>query len=259
MSHFERRRRTFDGIAEAYDAARPGYPPAVVDAVMAYGRLRSGDRVLELGSGTGIATRLFAARGLAIHCVELAAPMAAVARRRMAELENVTIEVRDFNTAHWPGAAYRGVLAAQSFHWMDQNTCFGRIRRVLRPDGVLALVWNWPAGPSPVVGPAYRAHAPALEVDSALGGVEGRVEAWRARIAASGSFDDIQVRRFPWTLRRSADEYVALIDTYSDHQALPDRDRRALVGAVRRRIQDAGGVIERPAEAVLYLARPRRG
>lgn len=70
--------RSFDAVAVQYAAARPGYPPALFDAVEELaGQPLAGARVLDVGAGTGIATRLLAERGAWVTAVEPGAAMAA--------------------------------------------------------------------------------------------------------------------------------------------------------------------------------------
>jgi trans-aconitate methyltransferase len=66
-------------VAELYDRARPSYPAGAIDALLAHGALAPGDRVIEVGAGTGKATELLAARGLRVLALEPSAEMAAVA------------------------------------------------------------------------------------------------------------------------------------------------------------------------------------
>ena len=74
-------RQTFDTAAERYDRARPAYPDALFDELVAVTHLRPGARLLEIGSATGKATLPLARRGFDITCVELGADLAAVAEQ----------------------------------------------------------------------------------------------------------------------------------------------------------------------------------
>ena len=74
-------RHTFDGVADLYERARPGYPEAVFDDLATLARLPAPARILEIGCGTGQATLPLARRGHAITCVELGASLAARAAR----------------------------------------------------------------------------------------------------------------------------------------------------------------------------------
>lgn len=73
-------RETFDEVAECYDRARPRYPDRLIDEVVALTGVHAGDRVLEVGCGTGLATRQLSERGLRVTCVELGASLADAAR-----------------------------------------------------------------------------------------------------------------------------------------------------------------------------------
>src|SRR6187549_3838365 len=85
-----RLRVTFDEDAERYDRARPGYPTAVFDDLLALAGLGPGARVLEIGCGTGQATVPLAERGCEVVAVELGAQMAAVARSNLARFPAAT-------------------------------------------------------------------------------------------------------------------------------------------------------------------------
>jgi ubiquinone/menaquinone biosynthesis C-methylase UbiE len=73
MSSAGSRRRwgeVFDDVADAYDEVRPGYPTKLVDAAIERGGLKRGDRVLEVGCGTGKLTEILVARGLRVDGVD---------------------------------------------------------------------------------------------------------------------------------------------------------------------------------------------
>src|ERR671938_966571 len=95
-----RLRATFDEVALLYDRARPGYPEALFDDVVALSGIPPGGRILEIGCGTGQATVPLARRGYRILCVELGENLAAAARRKLATFPQV--EVRTAAFEDWP-------------------------------------------------------------------------------------------------------------------------------------------------------------
>src|SRR5690348_8212499 len=107
-------RQNFDAGALFYDAARPGYPPALFDDLVALAGLPPGGRILEIGCGTGQATVPLARRGYRILAVELGAQLAAVARRNLAAYPRAEVVVGDFET--WPieAEAFDLAIAATS-------------------------------------------------------------------------------------------------------------------------------------------------
>ena len=234
---------TFDRDPELYERARPGYPAALFDEL---DDLLPGSQLLEIGCGTGQATRVLAERGYAVTCVELGAAMAAAARGRLAAFPAVEVVVADFDS--WTGepGAYDGVLAFTSFHWLDRATRFPRIARLLRQRGVLAVVGTHHVLPED--GDDFFVHvqqdyAAVVPEDAASHGsgpprpatVEGLVFDERL-------FEPVARRRYLWDVEYSADEYIAVLSTYSGHIALPDEQRKRLFERIRRRIEPRGTV-----------------
>lgn len=89
MTHTDHAQRglSFDAAAAQYDAARPGYPPALFDAVEDLtGRPLRGSRVIDVGAGTGIATRLLRERGARVTAVEPGPGMAAQLRSALPDI-----------------------------------------------------------------------------------------------------------------------------------------------------------------------------
>ncbi len=80
----EQRRLAFGRVAELYDEERPSYPAAAIDDVLDFARIEPPATVLEVGAGTGKATRLLAERGFAVIALEPSAAMAQLARRNCA-------------------------------------------------------------------------------------------------------------------------------------------------------------------------------
>jgi SAM-dependent methyltransferase len=133
----------FDGVAETYDAIRPGYPVAVFDAIADYRRTSSTPRVLEIGVGTGQATAQMAARGWHVVGLEPGEKLAAVARGRLTRFRHdVSVITTTFEAADVESRSFDLVASATAWHWVDPAVGYEKAARCLQPDGVIALWWN---------------------------------------------------------------------------------------------------------------------
>ncbi len=133
--------RFSDRVAD-YERARPGYPDEVVLALEQSGALAPGARVADLGSGTGISTRLCLDRGYAVDAVEPNAEMRAAAERSLGSRPGFRSIAGSAEATGLDDASVDLVLAAQAFHWFDAPAARAEIARILRPDGEVALLWN---------------------------------------------------------------------------------------------------------------------
>lgn len=139
------RARSFDRAAEEYERARAEYPPEVLDGLP----LGEDAEVLDLGAGTGKLTRLLTQRYRRVIAVEPLDGMRAILERVVPEAESHAGTAEAIPLAD---ASVDAVFAAQAFHWFANDEAVAEIARVLRPGGVLALVWNEPdeERPSPL-------------------------------------------------------------------------------------------------------------
>ena len=134
--------RLFDEVPELYDRVRPAYPGELFADLAAITALHRGSPVLEVGCGTGQATRPLAALGYAVTAVEPGAGMAALARERLADFPGVAIENSRFEDWDDAGRRFDVVVAASSWHWVDPSVGWRRAHDVLRPGGWMALPGN---------------------------------------------------------------------------------------------------------------------
>jgi SAM-dependent methyltransferase len=134
--------RVFNEVPELYDRVRPGYPDALFADLAAVTGLNEGSTVLEVGCGTGQATRSLAALGCSVTAVEQGEQMAALARRRLAGFRNVHVESSAFERWDERGARFDLLLAAASWHWVDPSVGWRKAHALLRPGGWMALIGN---------------------------------------------------------------------------------------------------------------------
>jgi SAM-dependent methyltransferase len=247
------RRTTFDGIAEQYEAARPTYPAALLDDLVALAGIPDGGRIVEIGPGPGKATVALAERGFELTGVELGAELAAIARRRLAAFPNAEIVVADFEEWEPDRANFDAVVAFTSFHWIVPELRYSKSKRLLRLGGALAVVH-----PQHVVLPGDDAALweTMFSEDGYVPPAPDEVDDLREEIEATGLFGEVTVHTHLWDVEYTADEYVALLDTYSPMLAMPQEERREIYTRVHRLVTEHGGITETYA-GVLNVARRR--
>jgi SAM-dependent methyltransferase len=255
-------RQMFETAADLYDAARPEYPPELFDDLISLAGLQRGAQLLEIGCATGKATLPLLERGFRVVCVELGEQLAARARRNLAGFP-ITIDVAPFERWNGDAGSFDLVFAATAWHWVDPAIRYEKAHRLLRPGGSLAFwsaVHAFPEDADPFfteiqqvydeIGEAHPGGWPPPPPD--------RVEDDAAEIEASGLFDDVRVRRHVWARHYTADEYIALLDTFSGHIAMPPERREHLYAEIRRRIAlRADPRVLRHWFAILHVARRR--
>jgi SAM-dependent methyltransferase len=240
----QERSRLFDQQAEAYDRFRPTYPDAVIDELL--GPVPSGLEVLDVGCGTGIASRQIAQRGAKVLGVELAPRMAEIARGH-----GIDVEIAAFEGWDAAGRTFDRVTSAQAWHWLDLPIATAKAASVLRLGGRLGLIWN--AGCQPddladaleevyasVVPPGghrlFRGYAANRSSDVKTG-LGSEIDA----VSAVPDFGAPTERWFPWTRVYQRAEWLDQLVSRSDHAALEPTVRDRLFEAIGAAIDDQGG------------------
>lgn len=252
-------RLRFNEDALAYDRARPRYTNELFDAIDAYARL-NGARALEIGPGTGQATRAMLERGAHVTAIELGESLAQVLSARLGDNPALNVITGDFMEYDAPDGAFDIIYSATAFHWLPQDAALKKVKRLLRPGGTLALFWNHPMAGAPGdaayegVRAAYARNLGSSERTGAFGADK---LALRQMQLCEAGFTDVRARLFYGKRRLCADEYLLLMDTYSDHRALPDGVRTRLRRDIAQAINDAGGILIMHDTMDLYLGRTR--
>lgn len=247
----------FDGVAELYETYRPGYPAELIADIVNLSGIQPGGEILEVGSGTGKATRLFAHRGFSILCLEPGQNLIDVAKGQLSDYPQVRFERSRFEEWEANQREFDLLISAQAFHWVPQEVRFKKAAGVLKPGGHIALFWNMYPGMKGTIrhelDEIYRQHAPELAKEDTP--PEQLIQERAASLQAEKQFENVVVRTYPWVARYETKAYLGLLNTYSDHLRLPEQQRLGLFEAIAKLIEQRGGRIEKPYLAVLYLAR----
>ena len=236
---------SFGSQAEQYDRLRPSYPEALIDDLVSLGPIA----VLDVGCGTGKVARALIERGVPVVGVEPDERMARVARGK-----GIQIDVASFEAWDPAGRTFDLVTAGHAWHWVDPAIGLPKAASVLNAGGTAALFWNYHALEESLLDAfeaVYRVHAPELEVlgrdPSGLSDVDP--------FTGSAHFTPGQSRTYRWPRRVSADDWVAMLATFSDHRRLGRERLNRLQDALRAAIKNAGGVVQSMCGTYVWSAR----
>jgi SAM-dependent methyltransferase len=140
MSNNNSLRQTFDEVALLYNEARPRYPDELFSTLIDVAGLKTQSALLEIGPGTGQATKPLAQKGFQITAVELGGSLAEVAKHELLNYNNVTISNIAFEDAIFPPKSFDLVYAATSFHWIDPSVKYSKTHDLLKDRGHLAII-----------------------------------------------------------------------------------------------------------------------
>lgn len=252
-------RAGFDRAAEDYQRTRPVCPPALFDDLVRLAGLEAGDRVVEIGCGTGQATVPLAERGLAVTAVELGAGLAAIARRRLAGFPAAAVVISSFEEWQPRGAPFDAVVAVSSLHWIDPELRYAKPHAIVRPGGAMVVagcLWARPAD-------TERFWADVQEDYLAVGyegdppPPPGEIGPWHFPPEAGSLFEEVASQRYPFQMVYQSEDYLAILATQSSTRALGERASADFLARVRHRLESLGWP-ELTATFVGYLTIGRR-
>ncbi len=230
---------SFGDDAARYDRVRPGYPPELVERIVA---TSPGSSLVDVGCGTGIAARQFRAAGCSVVGVEV--------DERMAELTRaggIEVEVSTFETWDAGGRLFDIVAAGQAWHWVDPVAGAVKAGQVLRPGGRLALFWNVFLPPEEV-GKAFAEVYRSVLPEAPNGWSRPAPELYSVMIGKAddgmrqaGVFEGPEEWRFDWQRVYSRDEWLDQVPTFGGHSRLPSEKRAELLAGIGRAVDSVGG------------------
>lgn len=244
---------------DAYDRTRPVAPDSVFDDIVRLTRLRPRSTVVEIGPGTGQATRPLAERGLRVQALEVDPRLALRARQNLAGFSRVSVRETSFEAWDPDGAVFDLVFACNSFHWVDPHVRFLKAATVLKPHGYLAVL------STPVIVPADASRfwwevqddwiaVGAERVDPATKHPD-LVDDLASAVSGSGRFEEPTVTRRRFDVCLTAQDYAANMATQSGVKELGSEAQAELLDRIKHRVEAHGGTLTVNHLAVLTVAR----
>jgi SAM-dependent methyltransferase len=245
---------SFGDVAERYERHRPGYPAELVPLVLAGASIPVRTAV-EIGAGTGKATRVFAAYGIAVTAVEPDAAMLAVLERECVRLPVHALRAAYEEVDVSRVGSFDLLYAAAALHWTRPEGRWDRAVSMVRPGGVVASF----GGPVTIAEPEVAAveegvlerHGVDIRVAPPSGG-DGALDWPGDELVADGRFADVRQQVVPRRLSLSRADYLGHLDTVSAIRMLPVRRRTGLLAALA---DELPGTVPLNADLVVHTAR----
>ncbi len=249
-------RTTFNEGEYNYDKARPDYPGELFGNIFRYIDLSENSNVIEIGIGTGQATLPFLNKGCNVTAVELGDRLAKYCQQKFSEFRNFKIINSDFIKADLPENSFDLIYSATAFHWIPKDRGYAKIKSLLKPDGAVALFWNHPfvSNTSDETNLAsmsvYKKYRPDDKTPSEFD--LSKCQKQISELKQYG-FKNIKSKIYKRTRKLTSEEYISLIKTYSDHNALPEKLRKVFEHDMKQVIDSVGGIINIYDTLDLYL------
>lgn len=233
----------FAAQALDYHRYRPRYPQGLFDDIVRLANLSAGDKAIEIGAGTGIATQPLVECGLDVTAIEPAAALAAVAESNLRGRARFVVgRFEDFS----PDSSVRLLAAFNAWHWVDPGSAGDLAAQLLEPGGSLALIWtvvvSW--GEEPFEERLTRTFGSPRDKR-----FEHDVEGSMQPIRDDARFGEFQAHHHRFERRLDAEAFVAVTKTYGGDRTTEQYE------AIERIINDDfGGSVIKVEDAVLYIA-----
>ena len=254
---------TFDTAVSLYEKMRPGYVADIYKAIFDYVDIGESSRVVEVGSGSGQATLPVLQTGCSLTAVEYGENFSGLLRDKFRDHEKFRVVTGKFEDVPLENDTYDLVFSATAFHWVPEGIGYPKVYSILKEGGAFARFANRPQ---------ISADDPELlrEIDEIYDGhynkyygVRSGTRKWFteesaraiADIPAKYGFTDIRYHLFRRDRTFTAEEYVQLLGTYSDHIAIEESERKIFFAKIEDAIERHGGTITINDTLDLELAR----
>jgi SAM-dependent methyltransferase len=240
-----------------YDKMRPTYVKDLYDDVIRFAKLSDNKKTLEIGIGTGQATQPFLNTGCILTAIELGENMVEFTKEKFSKFDNFTVVNSDFETVTLENNNYDFIYSATAFHWIPEEVGYTKVFNLLKSGGVIALFWNHPNRVENeleiAIQKVYDKHRTLTRSAIHRFSEEKCLEI--TETIKKYGFIDVEYKLYHQTRIFNASQYMALLNTYSDHRARQEENRVILEKELSDVINRFGGKIDIQDTIDLYLAR----
>ena len=237
--------RSFELVADVYERARPEYPREAVAWLAELLELREGRTVVDVGAGTGKLTRALVETGARVIALEPGEAMLGELRRVLPDVQTI---VGGAEAIPLGDESVDAITVGQAFHWFRHDEALPEMRRILRPHGGVALIWNGRDKDAEVSRHLSELLADFVPPDRAAPGT------WSNALGASDLFGPLEERCFRFAQTLDADGFAGRILSISFVASTSAERQAELEGKLREYVAANGGQIELPYVTDVYVS-----
>lgn len=250
-------RYTFDSDSMNYDLIRPDYPNQLYVDIADYSGVNSLSDCLEIGCATGQATKPLLDKGMNVTSIDIGKNLCSYIAEKFREYDNFNVINADFMDYQFKEERFELVFSATAFHWLPDEA-YRKVKTLLKQNGTFVLFWNRPYpnrldDESNLINrEVYRKYRPGSICPEEF--EEKDLEKIIIKLDEYG-FGNIETKIYHRVRRLSSTDYIKLLNTYSDHIALPREIKERFEDDMKEKLDSIGGYINIYDTIDMYLAK----
>lgn len=243
-----------------YDKWRPIYCEELFNDIIEYSGLDQNKKAIEVGIGTGQATTPFLKTGCKLTAVELGGNFTEYVKEKFKQYKNFTVCNTSFEDFECADNSVDIIYSATAFHWIPEDIGYKKAFKLLKDGGTLAVFWNKPfvkREDDPLhqkIQGIYQKYRP-----STAKFIENNTLRYKkiSETIKSFGFNELEVKLYHGMRKFNACNYISLLNTYSDHIAMPEFTKQLFESEIESAIKESGNVLKVYDTIDLYLARKK--
>lgn len=246
--------KVFDENANSYDKYRPKYPNELVEELIDLSQLKTTDKILEIGCGTGQITIDFIKRGYEIIAIEKGEFLSRIAKKNIKQYgigKIINSKFEEWITTE----KFKLMISAQAFHWIDKKKGIDKTINLLNDNGSIGLIWNVDKSQKTdfwkQTGEIYDRYLPKKKGQRSM--EETINENWDY-ICNRKDLVDFEKRDYQWSKLYSKEEYLGLLNTFSPHMSMEEDEREKFFTEIESIISTMNNQVLKHYKTVLLFA-----
>ncbi len=249
-----KRALSFQKTAQLYDKVRPGYPDSWIADLQKITKIDSKTKILEVGSGTGIATADLINVTKYITCLDPGKDMLEIAKNKFPDLAFIHSTFEEFKSDE----PFDMIVSAMAWHWVDPKVGYQKAADLLTQSGFLTIIRYYHIDNDPesfhncaqYIYEKYNKDTTTKRNSEQLKRIKDDAKALNNQY-----FHLVKKIEYKWQQNYSIDEYLALRNTYSDHLAMKPELRQKMEQELREFAQkEFDGKLVKKYTTVLFIA-----